>query len=198
MQTEKPLMLNPRTQKWVFTQPTTTGTVQTAIGVRDTRTVQTGKTAVPTNGIYGRTDAPTSPYAIPDLRDAIRPDILLGLVDGELVCGKTVHTASVLTPDGAKLIRVLTNEKKIFEIRYNEVIFSAARRTAIKYDMTKRIEMAEYWAKIGAPKMVHPKRRNPNKSHTFKERGSRTSRTRDPPTPISELEKWYAKRSEQK
>jgi len=160
--TKNGLILNPTTKKWAFTGLTAENTVAGAI----------------------------TPFS--DKTGTTIPDIVLGLINGELVSNKTV----VLIKRGDfSLIRFATSDHKVAEIRYHEQIFSANRLTALKREIQARIEIAAERAKHGNPRLIEPKRINPTKSHTYKETSQARHRKLNPPTPIKELESWYQKRS---
>ena len=131
----------------------------------------------------------TTPYSVNT--GTIIPDIILGLVNGELFTNKT----AVLTKRGDfSLIRFATSDNAIAEIRYHEQIFSQNRLTALKREIQARADIAAERAKHGNPKLLEPKRINRARSHTYKETSQARHRKQNPPTPIIELEKWYQSR----
>jgi hypothetical protein len=156
------LILNPTTKKWAF-QGLTAGNV-----VVDAKPPYNSKTGT------------------------VIPDIVLGLVNGELFTNKT---AVLIKRGDFSLIRFATSDNAVAEIRYHEQIFSANRLTALKREIQARADIASERAKHGNPRLIEPKRINRSKSHTWKETSLKRFRKVNPPTPLNELEAWYQKRS---
>ncbi len=89
------------------------------------------------------------------LAGTINPDIIIGLINGEIV--SKIPTVIIDTGDTRK-IRFIAG-KQIIEIRYSEEIYSAARRAHLKESLRQTIEWAAEEAKRGKRKFITPRRR---------------------------------------
>ena len=105
------------------------------------------------NVTRGGDDTSLSPNTL--LSGAINPDIIIGLINGEVV--SDIPT-TIIDVNGLRKIRFIA-DRQIIEIRYSEEIYSAARRAHLKESLRQSIAWAAEEARRGKRKFITPRRK---------------------------------------